>query len=82
LAHHSWCWGNNAFGALGDGTTTTRLVPVATRGGLEFERVNAGIHSCGVTAGGQAYCWGHNGFGEIGDGTKTNRLRPRLVGGS
>jgi alpha-tubulin suppressor-like RCC1 family protein len=82
LAKHSWCWGSNAFGALGDGTTTTRLVPVATRGSLEFVRLKAGVHSCGVTAGGQAYCWGYNGFGEIGDGTRINRLRPRLVGGS
>jgi alpha-tubulin suppressor-like RCC1 family protein len=82
LASRSWCWGNNAFGGLGDGTTTTRLVPVATKGGLTFARLNAGQHSCGVTAGGQAYCWGFNGFGEIGDGTRINRLRPRLVGGS
>jgi alpha-tubulin suppressor-like RCC1 family protein len=28
----AWCWGYNELGALGDGTTTNRLVPRAVAG--------------------------------------------------
>jgi alpha-tubulin suppressor-like RCC1 family protein len=80
----AYCWGHNAFGQLGDGTTTKRLTPVAVSGGLNFKPgVSTGYsHTCGVTTGGEAYCWGFNASGgQLGDGTTTNRSTPVAVVG-
>ena len=69
-----YCWGYNAYGQLGDGTTQDRAVPVAVVGGVEFSFVSAGFtHSCGLTPTFRAYCWGSNREGEIGDGTTIDR---------
>lgn len=78
----AFCWGSNAGGQLGDGTTIDRLAPqpVATPA-LRFISISAGwTLSCGVANTGLGYCWGSNPFGQIGDGTTANRLVPTLVG--
>jgi alpha-tubulin suppressor-like RCC1 family protein len=79
----AYCWGENEFGLLGDGTTTDRLTPVAVAGGLRFRQVSGGenFHTCGVATGNRAYCWGSNFTGELGDGTTTARLTPVAVAG-
>ncbi len=79
----AYCWGYNASGRLGDGTTTDRSTPTQVVGGLTFTSiVPGGIHTCGLTSGGTAYCWGENTNGELGDGTITNRLTPTpVIGG-
>ena len=81
----AYCWGDNANGQLGDGSTTGELTPVlvAAPAGVSFAAVSAGTsHTCGVTAAGAAYCWGSNGAGELGDGTTTSQLSPVQVAGS
>lgn len=76
----AYCWGENASGELGDGTTTDRLTPTPVGGGLTFASVSAGgSHACGLRADGTAYCWGRNSVGELGDGTTTDRLTPTPV---
>ena len=80
----TYCWGDNEYGSLGDGTTTRRDSPVQVIGGVAFAQLAAGGfigHSCGLTSAGKAYCWGENEVGAIGDGTTIDRLSPAAVVG-
>jgi alpha-tubulin suppressor-like RCC1 family protein len=55
----AWCWGWNATGALGNGTTESTTTPVAVSAGLVFQDISAGgAVTCGYTTDGEAYCWG------------------------
>ena len=75
-------WGDNGFGQLGDGTTTTRLTPVKVKlpPGTTVTAVRAGcFHSLALTATGHVLGWGYNGDGELGDGTTTSTLTPVKV---
>jgi alpha-tubulin suppressor-like RCC1 family protein len=74
------CWGINADGELGDGTTDPHLAPNLVAGSLTIAQVSARYdHACGVTAAQAVYCWGTNDHGQLGDGTTTPRLAPTPV---
>jgi alpha-tubulin suppressor-like RCC1 family protein len=76
------CWGSNAVGQLGDGTTMDRARPVPVVGLTDAVEVSAGIrHACARRAGGQVLCWGENRHGVLGDGTMMNRATPVAVRG-
>ncbi len=79
----AYCWGSNASGQLGDGTTTQSFGPVSVAGGLAFTTISAGgAYTCGLTGDGTAYCWGSNSHGELGDGTTAQQATPVPVAGS
>lgn len=76
------CWGYNASGQVGDGTTTDRWSPVAVSGLGDVVAISAGAHhTCAVLSSGGAKCWGGNGNGQLGDGTTTRRSTPVAVSG-
>ncbi len=74
----AFCWGNNAEGELGDGTTTVRRIPTPVATSLRFTELAAGhAFTCGLTAEGPVFCWGSNGAGRLGiDSRVANQLQP------
>lgn len=81
----AWCWGANATGALGDGTTDHGITdgafhPVVAGSGMQFRRIAAGVDfTCGLTFEGELFCWGANDRGQLGNGSLSASLVPTLV---
>jgi alpha-tubulin suppressor-like RCC1 family protein len=71
------CFGGNAFGSLGNGTTISSMTPVPVTGIGNAVGISSGYtFSCAATADRTVQCWGHNPFGQLGDGSTTNRTTP------
>lgn len=75
-----WCWGDNRYGNVGDGTITgtncgltpCKPAPVQVLAlGTDAEQLAAGHggFSCARKTNGSSWCWGFNGQGQLGDGT-------------
>ncbi|MCB0972242.1 MAG: fibronectin type III domain-containing protein, partial [Acidimicrobiales bacterium] len=80
------CWGENANGELGNGSTTPSLIPTAaTLTGSPLSGANITSlttqhkHICARTSAGGAACWGANSNGQLGDGTQVERHVPTTV---
>jgi alpha-tubulin suppressor-like RCC1 family protein len=80
----AYCWGSNASGQLGDGTTIDKdyAVPVSGLGSGVVE-VSIGVSdACAVLTSGTAKCWGTDLYGQLGDGgSATPRSAPVDVAG-
>jgi alpha-tubulin suppressor-like RCC1 family protein len=75
------CWGDNAVGQLGNGTTTDSMTPVTVAGITDAVQLVMGRwHVCARRATGRVSCWGRNLDGEVGNNTQTVRPSPVDVG--
>jgi alpha-tubulin suppressor-like RCC1 family protein len=60
------CWGANAVGQLGNGSTTTSQTPVVATSIAKATSVTLGSqHACAL-ADGKVWCWGANDLGQLG----------------
>jgi alpha-tubulin suppressor-like RCC1 family protein len=61
----AWCWGSNARGALGNGSTTAAPSPAMVDANEDWEQIACGVDlTCGVR-GGTGYCWGDDTWGAL-----------------
>lgn len=79
-----YCWGDNTYGQLGNGTTSPSTLPTAvdTSGVLSGKTIDmvgvGGTHVC-VLASGTVYCWGRSNVGQVGSGAYGSILLPVAV---
>ena len=77
------CWGSNATGQLGNGTTTSSLAPVVVSVVDRAIAIVTGFgFSCALRGSGQVLCWGSNMNGQLGRGNiGGNGVTPEPVTG-
>ncbi|MCF7808221.1 MAG: choice-of-anchor D domain-containing protein [Candidatus Marinimicrobia bacterium] len=80
-----YTWGDNSVGQLGDGTTSSSLVPIAVTmdgalAGKAIVAIAAGLnYSLVLTGSGEVFAWGTNDKGQLGNGTSSNSSVPVAV---
>jgi RHS repeat-associated protein len=77
-----WAWGNNSYGQLGTGNTTSSTTPIQVNGLSGASGVAAGdYHSLSLKGDGTVWAWGYNAYGQLGNGTTSNSTKPVQVSG-
>ncbi len=74
-----YAWGDNGYGELGNGTTTSSntAVEVHMPAGIHATQIAAGlIDSLAIGSNNKVYAWGDNGYNELGDGNSTDSSVP------
>jgi alpha-tubulin suppressor-like RCC1 family protein len=66
-----WCWGDNAFGQIGDGKPARVQPSPVEVVGLTGNVTSIGsgwYHTCALTEAREVECWGNNASGQLGNG--------------
>lgn len=79
----AYCWGNNNYGEVGDGTDGNTVEDAVKVGGLtDVKAISTGWGTTCAVAGTDAYCWGNNEYGQLGIGDATEKVStPKRVSG-
>ncbi len=76
-----WAWGDNTYGALGDGTTTAHTSPELLGGISGVTALAAGDGwSMALKSDGTVWTWGDNTYGELGHATSTPDVPTEVAG--
>ncbi len=75
------CWGDNAYGGLGNGSLIDSSIPVGVTGlPGPVRQISVGTFiSCAVLLSNDSYCWGYGSHGQLGDGGSTSSPVPVRV---
>lgn len=64
----AYCWGENEYGNLGNGTFEDSAVPGEVTGLAEVSSIAGGYHhTCAIDSSGNLLCWGRNDRGQLGN---------------
>jgi alpha-tubulin suppressor-like RCC1 family protein len=73
-----WASGNNANGALGNGTTVSQIIPIKVMTNVKSMSAGA-THSLVLKTDGTLWGFGKNDNGQLGDGTTANHSMPMQI---
>lgn len=77
-----WCWGANAKGQIGNGTTGASALHTAVTGmGKLQDLVASHAHTCAIDGKGDVWCWGWGEDGQLGNEQLLNSPSPVHVNG-
>jgi alpha-tubulin suppressor-like RCC1 family protein len=81
----AYCWGENRFGEIGDGSATLRSVPAKVSGSgagaLQFASISAGSwFTCGSTTAFAVWCWGEGSGGRLGSSISQSASPVQVIG--
>lgn len=78
-----WAWGYNAYGQVGDSTSTSKNSPIQL-GSDSWKMVSGGAYYffAAIRSDGTLWTWGYNQYGQLGTGDTTNRYSPVQVAGT
>jgi len=75
-----FAWGDNASGALGNGTLQSTANPVSIEADIKFTQISAGFdHALALSDSGYVYAWGSNEYGQLGSNISDPITQPTPV---
>jgi Regulator of chromosome condensation (RCC1) repeat len=76
-----YCWGDNNYGALGQGNTTDSSIPVRVEAGSSWTHITSGLlYSLALKSDKTIWAWGYNWYGQLGIGNVESQLSPVKMG--
>lgn len=69
-----WCWGDNYYGSVGNGSYVSQDHPVRVGTLSGVTDLSVGTSTTCAVAAGQLWCWGRNGNGQVGNGASAGTV--------